>query len=167
MLFFKPLWQRALVAAAGPFANFVLAIVLLTGLNLYSGHVVLAPVIGEVVKGSAAEAAGIKPGDRVTAIDGAQIDDFEQLPQIITVSGGQTLKMDMIRDGKPLSLTVKPQTMKIRDALGDMSTSVVIGVRPSTRRPSRWNTAGQRLVGGRAHDELEYRQDHGFRASAR
>src|SRR6201999_4150842 len=43
-LFFKPLWQRAAVAAAGPFANFILAIVLLTGLNLYSGHFIVAPV---------------------------------------------------------------------------------------------------------------------------
>ena len=47
-LMFKPLYQRALVSAAGPFANFILAIVLLTGLNLYSGHNVEAPVIGRV-----------------------------------------------------------------------------------------------------------------------
>ena len=58
----KPVWQRALVAAAGPFANFVLAMVLFTGLILHSGHTVLAPIIGEVVKGSPAEAAGIHAG---------------------------------------------------------------------------------------------------------
>ena len=142
VLFFKPLWQRALVAAAGPFANFILAIVLFTGLNLHSGHIVLAPVIGDVVKGSAAEAAGIKFGDRVTAIDGTAINDFEQLPEIISVSGGQTLKLDIIRAGKPLSVWVKPQTMKIRDALGDMSSSVVIGVRPSPNAPVTTVTYG-------------------------
>src|ERR1700744_1848129 len=135
VLFFKPLWQRSLVAAAGPFANFILAIVLLTGLNLHSGHIVLAPVIGDVVKGSAAEAAGIKVGDRVAAIDGSAVDDFEQLPQIISVSGGQTLTMEMLRAGKPVTVRVTPQTMKIRDVLGDMSTSVVIGVRPSATAP--------------------------------
>ena len=142
VLFFKPLWQRALVAAAGPFANFILAIVLFTGLNLYSGHIVLAPVIGDVVKGSAAEVAGIVPGDRVTAIDGAAINDFEQLPEIISVSGGQTLKLDIIRGGKPLSVLVKPQSMKIRDALGDMSSSMVIGVRPSPTAPVTTVTYG-------------------------
>jgi regulator of sigma E protease len=135
VLFFKPLWQRALVAAAGPFANFILAIVLLTGLNLYSGHFILAPIIGEIVKGSAAEAAGMQPGDRVTAVDGTAIQDFEQLPQIVQVSGGQTLKMDLIRAGKPLTLMVTPQTMRLRDALGDMSNTVVIGVRPSVTAP--------------------------------
>ncbi len=132
VLFFKPLWQRALVAAAGPFANFVLAIILLTGLNMYTGHYALAPIVGTVVQGSAADVAGIKSGDRVTAIDGAKITEFEQLPQIITVSGGKTLVMDLVRDGNPLSLKVTPRTMKVRDPLGDMSTSVVIGVRPST-----------------------------------
>jgi len=142
VLFFKPLWQRALVAAAGPFANFILAIVLFTGLNLHSGHIVLAPVIGDVVKGSAAESAGIKSGDRVTAIDGTAIDDFEQLPEIISVSGGQTLKLDMLRAGQPVTVWVKPQTMKIRDALGDMSSSMVIGVRPSPTAPVTTVTYG-------------------------
>jgi regulator of sigma E protease len=132
VLFFKPLWQRALVAAAGPFANFLLAIVLFTGLNLYNGHIVLAPVIGDVVKGSAAEAAGIHAGDRVAAVDGAAISDFEQLPEIISVSGGRHLKLDLVRGGQPLTLWVTPRTMKIRDALGELSSSVVIGVHPSS-----------------------------------
>jgi regulator of sigma E protease len=142
VLFFKPLWQRALVAAAGPFANFILAIVLFTGLNLHSGHMVLAPVIGDVVKGSAAELAGVKSGDRVTAIDGTAINDFEQLPEIISVSGGQTLKIDMMRAGRPLSVFVRPQSMKVRDALGDMSSSMVIGVRPSATAPVTTVTYG-------------------------
>ncbi len=135
VLFFKPLWQRALIAAAGPFANFLLAIVLFTGLNLHTGHVVMAPVIGDVVKDSAAEAAGIKPGDRVTAIDGAAINDFEQMPEIISVSGGRTLKLDLVRGSQPLTLWVTPRTMKIRDALGDLSSTMVIGVHPSPTAP--------------------------------
>ena len=45
-LAFKPLWQRAAVAAAGPVANFVLAILLFTGLIFHNGHTVLAPIIG-------------------------------------------------------------------------------------------------------------------------
>src|SRR4029079_18876575 len=89
-LLFKPLYQRALVAASGPLANFILAIVILTGLTLYAGHNVIAPVIGQVTKGSPAEAAGIKPGDRVTRIDGTKITDFQQLPEIISISGGGT-----------------------------------------------------------------------------
>ena len=131
MLQFKPLWQRASVAAAGPFANFLLAIVLLTGLLLYSGHVVIAPLIGHVAPGSAAEAAGIKAGDLVTAIDGTQINDFQQLPQIIAVSGGHTLSIDLMRAGKPVNVQAMPRPARTRDALGDMGTTMVIGVGPS------------------------------------
>ena len=66
VLMFKPLYQRALVAASGPLANFVLAIVLLTGLLMYTGHIVIAPVVGQVTKDMPAALAGIKTGDRVT-----------------------------------------------------------------------------------------------------
>src|SRR5256714_3169742 len=76
-LLFKPLYQRALVAASGPLANFLLAIVVLTGLALYAGHTVIQPIIGQVTKESPAEAAGIKPGDRVTRIDSTTITDFQ------------------------------------------------------------------------------------------
>jgi regulator of sigma E protease len=132
---FKPLYQRALVSAAGPLANFVLAIVLLTGLNLHSGHVVVQPVVGDVVHGGAAEAAGIRPGDRVTAIDGTPITDFQQLPEIISVSGGQTLTFQLARAGQPLTVRVVPRVMREPDALGDVSDAVVIGVRPSPNLP--------------------------------
>ena len=134
-LAFKPLWQRAAVAAAGPVANFVLAILLFTGLIFHNGHTVLAPIIGTVVTGSAAEAAGIKTGDLVTAIDGTRITDFEQMPQIIAVSGGRNLKIDLIRDNHPLSIQVTPRAMRMRDILGDMGTNMVIGVRPSPHAP--------------------------------
>ena len=134
-LVFKPLWQRAAVAAAGPLANFVLAILLFTGLIFFSGHTVLAPIIGDVVKGSAAEVAGIKAGDRVTAIDGTRITDFEQMPQIIAVSGGRNLSIDLVRDGRPLNIHVTPRPTRMRDVLGDMGTNVVIGVHPSPKAP--------------------------------
>ena len=144
----KSVGARALVAAAGPFANFVLAIALLTGLLLYSGHSVIAPVIGQVVKGSAAEAAGIRPGDRVTRIGTIVISDFQQLPEIISMSGGETLELGLVRAGHPLTVWVTPRTMRTRDMLGDMGDSVVIGVRPpdnpvvTTEYYSPWGALG-------------------------
>ncbi|HEY0266782.1 MAG TPA: M50 family metallopeptidase, partial [Rhizomicrobium sp.] len=135
VLALKPLGQRALVAAAGPFANFILAIVLLTGLFLYSGHSVIPPLIGQVTKASPAEAAGIKSGDLVTRIDGTAITDFQQLPEIISVSGGQPLAVDIKRAGRDLTLWVTPRLTKTRDILGNDTHQMVIGVRPDTRTP--------------------------------
>src|SRR6185437_14616552 len=73
MLQFKPLWQRAAVAAAGPVSNFLVAILIFTALFLYDGRISVPPIIGSVTAGSPAAAAGIQPGDRVTSIDGTAI----------------------------------------------------------------------------------------------
>src|SRR4249919_3333094 len=62
-LFAKPVYQRALISAAGPFANFILAIVIYMALFMAFGRVVIPPIIGSVTPGSAAQAAGIRPGD--------------------------------------------------------------------------------------------------------
>jgi regulator of sigma E protease len=134
-LLFKPLHQRALVAASGPLANFLLAIVILTGLSLYAGHAIIQPIIGEVTNGSPAEAAGIKPGDRVTRIDGTVITDFQQLPQIISVSGGSTLAVGIHRGTQDLTLQVTPRLMKTKDMLGNNTSQMVIGVRPDPKAP--------------------------------
>lgn len=134
-LMFKPVGQRAAVAAAGPFANFLLAIVLFTGLFLYSGHTVMAPIIGSVTKDSPAAAAGIQPGDRVTRIDGTEISDFQQLPEIISISGGETLTVGLNRQGKDLTVYVKPRLMKTTDVLGNSIDQMVIGVRPDPKVP--------------------------------
>lgn len=134
-LTYKPVSQRAAVAAAGPFANFLLAIVLLTGLFLYTGHSVIAPVIGQVTKGSPAAQAGILPGDRVTSIDRTKITDFQQLPQIISLSGGETLAIGLERQGRPLTVNVTPKLMSTTDVLGNPTSQMVIGVRPDPKAP--------------------------------
>ena len=134
-LMFKPVAQRAAVAAAGPFANFVLAIVLLTGLYMYSGHAVIAPVIGQVTTGSPAADAGIRPGDLVTRIDRTAITDFQQLPEIISISGGETLAIGLKRAGKDLTVQVTPRLLKTKDVLGNVGSQMVIGVRPDPRAP--------------------------------
>jgi regulator of sigma E protease len=134
-LLFKPLYQRALVAASGPLANFLLAIVILTGLSLYAGHTVIQPIIGQVTKGSPAETAGIKAGDRVTRIDDTVITDFQQLPQIISVSGGSTLAIGIHRGTQDLTIQVTPKLMKTKDMLGNATSQMVIGVRPDPKAP--------------------------------
>ena len=134
-LAFKPVGQRALVAAAGPFANFALAIVLLTGLLMVSGRVVVTPLVGDVTPGSPAQMAGIKPGDLVTRINRTAISDFQQLPQIISVSGGETLNIGLKRAGRELTVLVTPRLTKTKDVLGNVSSQMVIGVRPPANAP--------------------------------
>ncbi len=132
-LVLKPLYQRALVAASGPLANFVLAIVLLTGILGFVGHNVVTPLVGEVVKDSPAALAGIKTGDRVTRIDQTPITDFEQLPEIISVSRGTPLAIGIDRAGRPMTIWVTPRLTKVHDALGNATSQMVIGVHQSLK----------------------------------
>jgi regulator of sigma E protease len=135
MMQFKPLHQRALVAAAGPFANFILAIAIFFGLFLYAGHSYRAPVIGNVIKASPAEAAGIRKGDTITRIDGRAIDSYEQLPEIVGTSAGQPLVIELLRNGQAMTLRVTPRMESRKNILGDDMATPVIGVMSSADAP--------------------------------
>jgi regulator of sigma E protease len=133
MLQFKPLWQRAAVAVAGPLANFVVAIIILTGLLMIGGHAILPPVVGSVVQGSAAEAAGIRADDRIVSVNGTAIDDYYQLPEIISMRGGENLAIDLERGSQRLTVHAIPRLVRQKNILGEMEATYVIGVRPSTK----------------------------------
>src|ERR1700722_12436249 len=81
----KPKWQRFLVAAAGPIMNVVLAVFLMAGLYTYGSEVPEflndQAVVGFVEPGSPAEAAGIKPGDRITTFEDKKDPTWEDVDQ--------------------------------------------------------------------------------------
>jgi regulator of sigma E protease len=129
----KPVYQRMAVSAAGPAANFILAIFIFTALFASFGRVVVPPVVGAVTPGSAAQAAGIKPGDLITAIDGQPVNDFLQLPEIIGLSAGQDLAITLVRDGQSLILHATPRVTRLRDPLGDMSNRPALGIQVSSK----------------------------------
>lgn len=107
--FEKSVLSRAIVVAAGPLANFALAVVLFTLLFAIAGRVVPRPVVGEVLPGSAAAAAGLQPGDRITGIDGAPITRFEDIQHIVVGAAGRTLTVTLTRGGRTLALPVTPR----------------------------------------------------------
>ncbi len=117
---FKPLWQRALIVLAGPVANFVLALVILSGLYMLYGHAVEPPaVIATVQPHSAAAEAGIKPGDRIVAVDGTDIATFTDMAQIVALSAGQRLPVVVARGGHSLTLYATPREVQDKDRFGN------------------------------------------------
>ncbi|MEE8438373.1 MAG: RIP metalloprotease RseP [Micropepsaceae bacterium] len=111
VLHFKPLYQRALVVAAGPLANFVLAIVILTGLFSVMGRAidVTEPVIGMVVEGSAAAEAGILEGDIIQSVDGRAVATFVEFAEIIRSGNGSTISIEIDRSGEVFDVDATPQ----------------------------------------------------------
>ncbi len=95
----KPVLSRAIIVAAGPAANFVLAAVLFAFLFLTVGRPVTVPVIGEVLPNGAAARAGLMVKDRIEAIDGAPTRTFEDIQRIVTARPVETLTVTVSRDG--------------------------------------------------------------------
>ena len=118
VLLYKPLYQRALIAAAGPMANVVLAVVLYTMLYAGFGARALGTYIGSVQPNSPAAVAGLRPGDKIVSIDGKSVSMFAQLPDIIGSTKRDTLAITIKRDGRPLTLDVKPREINTTDIYG-------------------------------------------------
>lgn len=125
---FKPVWQRAVVAAAGPFANFVLAIAIFSTVVLATGDSGYAPVIGAVQPDSPAAEAGFEPGDRVLAINDREIRYYRDLQQYAALSAGNLTTMTVERDGAPVDLEVTVGRRVGTDPFGGESEIGFIGV---------------------------------------
>ncbi|GGH21852.1 zinc metalloprotease [Alsobacter metallidurans] len=115
---FQPVWKRAAVVAAGPIANFILAIAVFSAMNLTYGRQVLAPRIEQVVESSAAAKAGLQSNDMVLAIEGRPVDSFADMQRIISTSPGVPLRITLERAGKEITVTATPELKVINTPFG-------------------------------------------------
>lgn len=95
----KPAWQRAIVLVAGSFTHFVVAGVALFAALAFVGLPVLSNAVGGVASGSPAAQAGLAEGDRIVAVDGRAVEDFEAVRSAVTSLGGETVDVRVVRDG--------------------------------------------------------------------
>ena len=114
---FKPIWQRALIVAAGPAANFLLATVLFTILFSVIGEQIAAPRVAAVVPGSPAAEAGFLPRDRIVAINGRPVIDQAEVTQTVIMSGGDPLRFSVDRAGQRVELVATPKRQLTEDEL--------------------------------------------------
>lgn len=124
----KSVARRAAIVAAGPIANFILAIVIYTVLFSTLGKPVIAPVVDAVTVGSAAERAGFLAGDKVVAIDGRPIESFTTMQRVVTRSAGLELLVDVEREGQRLTLRATPEIGEIKDAFGNTQRVGLLGL---------------------------------------
>lgn len=122
------LWRRAATVAAGPVANFILAIAIFAVLFGVNGRTIADPVVAQVQPASAAEAAGILPGDRFVAIDGVEIEIFDDVQRYVSVRPEVPITVTMERQGKLVDVTLTPARTEISDAFGNTMEVGRIGV---------------------------------------
>lgn len=133
---FKPLWQRAIVVAAGPVANFILSIFILTALVSIEGMTLITPRLGEVVAQSPAARAGLQAGDLITALDGRHVESFPEISDYVRLRTGDPIRVDYVRQGAAGSVVVTPVRIARKDPVTQKVTYLgAFGVRPS-RSPS-------------------------------
>lgn len=126
--FYKSVSQRTAIVAAGPIANFLLAIVIFASVFALFGKQVTSARIDTVQPDSAAQAAGFQPGDLVLDINGRPIDNFADMQRIVSTSAGETLAIVVERGGVRTELKATPALREVKDSFGNVHRIGVLGV---------------------------------------
>jgi regulator of sigma E protease len=107
-----PRWQRFIIALAGPAMNIMLAVLLLTGVYMvhyaHPNFLDQPASIGWVEENSPAQKAGVKPGDRLTHIDGVNNPNWEQARLRELMAGGQSIEATIQRGSQTIPITITP-----------------------------------------------------------
>ncbi len=125
---FKPVWQRMLIVAGGPFANFVLAIFIFTLLFSLVGVEQRPAQVATVDAGSPAASAGFHPGDLITKIDGRPVRDVGEVIRKATMSSGDAVRFTVERSGVEQVLIAVPERRTENDPIAGRVTVGRIGL---------------------------------------
>jgi regulator of sigma E protease len=138
----KKVGPRAAIVAAGPIANFLLAIVIFTCLFTLIGKPSTTARVDQVEAGSAAAAAGFQSGDVVTAIDGSTIGSFSDMQRIVGIRAGEELTFTVKRGDTDLQLRGTPQLREVKDPFGNVHRLGVLGI---TRKTAAGDVTTERV----------------------
>ena len=125
----KPLYQRSLIVAAGPFANFLLAIVIFAFIYMFAGKDFTPAQIQDVQPKSPAYEAGIKSGDLIQSINNREVKSIMEVSTFINASSSKTIDIKVLRNGTELTLKVEPKFIQGKDSLGNQINKKIIGIK--------------------------------------
>jgi regulator of sigma E protease len=133
--FFKPVSQRAAIVAAGPIANFLLAIAIFAAVFTFYGKQAAPARVETVQPNSAAQAAGFQPSDLIVSINGKKIDTFTDMQRLVSASAGQPLEIEIDRSGARTTLKATPTLTEIKDNFGNVHRIGVLGITGARGEP--------------------------------
>jgi regulator of sigma E protease len=128
---FKPTWQRSIIVAAGPVANFILAIAIFATLLMSFGEWVVPPKIQQVLPNSAAAAAGFRSGDVIVAANGREIKRFDEIQELVTVRAGVPIDFTVQRSSAEVHLTATPTWRETEDRVAGKQRVGSLGIIPA------------------------------------
>ena len=125
----KPVYQRSIVVAAGPLANFVLAILIFTFIYMFAGKDFTPAQIQEVQKDSPAFISGIKKGDEILSINNNKVNSILEVSNYINASTSNSIEVKILRNNEEIILLVTPKIMRGKDSLGNKVNKKIIGIK--------------------------------------
>jgi len=128
----KKVGPRAAIVAAGPVANFLLAIVIFAALFTFFGKPSQTARVDAIQENSAAAAAGFKIGDIVAAINGDAIESFTEMQRIVSTKAGVPLVFTVKRGDEVVKLNGTPQLREIKDTFGNVHRVGILGITRAT-----------------------------------
>jgi len=124
----KSVGPRSAIVAAGPIANFLLAIVIFAGMSLYFGKPSSIPRVDVVQADSVAASAGFQVGDVVVSIDGNSIESFADMQRIVSTNAGSKLTFKVSRGSTLITLSATPALKEVKDIFGNSHKIGVLGI---------------------------------------
>ena len=143
----KPVWQRAIIVAAGPAVNFVVAVLILGAFAMAFGDPGGPARIGQVVPNSAAAAAGLHPGDHVLALDGRAVARFNDVSAHVRPRAGRPVRVTFERAGASRDVTIVPRVQEGVTADGRTVRLGLLGVAPAGASVPEAVVSGVRQTG--------------------
>ena len=125
----KPIYQRSIIVAAGPLANFVLAILIFIIINMFVGKDMTPAIINEVQEDSPAFVAGMKKNDKIISIDNKKVESILEVSIFINISTAETIEFIVLRNDQKISLLVRPNLIDGKDSLGNPVKKRMIGIK--------------------------------------
>ncbi|AHC73684.1 RIP metalloprotease RseP [Candidatus Endolissoclinum faulkneri L5] len=172
---YKSANARAAIVVAGPLANLIFAILVLSCLYMWVGQSFAPTVVANVIKNSPADHAGITAGDRVVSVDGTKITNFSDLRRIIIEQPGKPVTLLIKRNGETYNISVTTDSIVDPDPSGNKKYLGRLGIQSSNMLFDKLNplkavmvaitttfsiivetfkAIGEMLIGLRSTDEL-------------
>ncbi|MBR0551576.1 RIP metalloprotease RseP [Stakelama marina] len=126
----KPVWQRALIVAAGPVTNFIIAILIFAAFAMILGVDRTPATVGGVLANSPAAEAGLSAGDRIVSMDGRSMESFKDLANFTVLRPAETVSVTYRHDGELRKTSLTLATIHERDRFGNEFSRGQIGIAP-------------------------------------